>query len=60
MNNLDISDEEKIYHDWIAQNLSYVAGHKSCIEVMKIVFMQGFSAGYMYKKQYSAKEQLQK
>lgn len=58
--NIEICDEEKMYHEWVANNLSYMNSHKPCIEVMKKLFMAGFSAGYVYKKKYNAEEQLQK
>lgn len=58
--NIEICDEEKMYHEWVANNLSFMNNHKSCIEVMKKLFLAGFSAGYVYKKKYNAEEQLQK
>lgn len=59
MNN-ELCDEEQLYHQWVADNLSYMNNNKSCIEVMKKLFLAGFSAGYIYKKKYNAEEQLQK
>lgn len=59
MNN-ELCDEEQLYHEWVADNLSYMNSNKSCIEVMKKLFLAGFSAGYTYKQRYNAEEQLQK
>lgn len=53
-------DEEKSYHEWVAQNLDYIQQNKQHISVMKKLYMEGFAAGYEYKKKYNAMEQLQK
>lgn len=56
----DVSDEDLLYHEWLANNISYVNTNKVCIHVMKQMFMVGFSSGYTYKKKQNAEEQLQK
>lgn len=55
-----MSDEDLLYHEWLANNISYVNTNKVCIHVMKQMFMVGFSTGYAYKKKQNAEEQLQK
>lgn len=55
-----LSDEEKSFHLWISNNLNYVNSHKRSIEVMKKLYMAGFNAGFTYKRQITAEEQLQK
>lgn len=55
-----LSDEEKSFHLWISNNLNYVNDHKRSIEVMKTLYMAGFNAGFIYKRQIRAEEQLQK
>jgi hypothetical protein len=56
----ELSDEEKSFHEWLAENTVYVSQNKYSINVMKRLYLAGFSAGYMYKKKYDAMEQLQK
>lgn len=56
----ELCDEERLYHEWVSNNISYINSHKSCIETMKRLFLAGFSAGYVYKKKIMAEEQLQK
>jgi uncharacterized NAD(P)/FAD-binding protein YdhS len=56
----ELSDEEKSFHEWLEQNTGYVSQNKHSINVMKKLYLAGFAAGYMYKKQYNAMEQLQK
>lgn len=56
----ELCDEERLYHEWVSNNISYINGHKFCIETMKKLFLAGFSAGYTYKRKYNAEEQLQK
>ena len=53
-------DEEKSYHDWVANNIEYLSQNKQHVSVMKKLYMAGFAAGYVYKKQKFAEEQLQK
>ena len=58
--NEETGDEEKSYHEWVAQNLDYIQQNKQHISVMKKLYIEGFAAGYEYKKRYCAMEQLQK
>lgn len=62
MNNDDeeFSDEEKSYHEWVKENLSYINQHKQSLNVMKKLYIEGFAAGFQYKKELQAKEWLQK
>lgn len=53
-------DEEKSYHEWVANNLEYLQQNKSHVSVMKKLYMDGFAAGFEYKKELQAKEWLQK
>lgn len=56
----DICDEEKSYHEWVANNLEYIQNNKQHVGVMKKLYMQGFAAGFQFKKELQAKEWLQK
>jgi hypothetical protein len=60
MNDDEISDEEKSYHEWVTKNLSFIGQNKQSINVMKKLYMEGFAAGWQYRKEYNAKEWLQK
>jgi len=59
-NNEEMCDEEKSYHEWVANNLEFMQQNKSHISVMKKLYMQGFAAGFEYKKKLTAQEYLQK
>lgn len=58
--NTDLCDEEKSYHEWVANNLSFVNQNKQAISIMKKMYMQGFAAGFSYQKKLRAEEELQK
>ena len=58
--NEEMCDEEKSYHEWVAENIQFIGQHKNCIHVMKKLYMEGFAAGFVYKQITSAEEQLQK
>lgn len=58
--NEELCDEEKSYNDWVRRNLDYISKNKTSIGVMKKLYMDGFAAGFVHKKQISAMEQLQK
>lgn len=60
LQNDDICDEEKSYHEWVANNLEYIQTNKQHVGVMKKLYMEGFAAGFQQKKQFQAKEWLQK
>lgn len=55
-----ICDEEQSYNEWVKNNLQYVQFNKQHISVMKKLYMDGFAAGFVYKHQILANEQLQK
>lgn len=48
-------DEEKSYHEWVANNLEYLQQNKSHVSVMKKLYMDGFAAGFEYKKELQQK-----
>jgi hypothetical protein len=52
----EFCDEEKSYHEWVAQNLDFVNQNKNHIAVMKEMYMKGFAAGFMYKKTLQAQK----
>ena len=60
MNEEELCDEEKNYNKWVVDNLYYIRDNKDCIRVMKKLYMDGFAAGFVYKQQITAEEQLQK
>lgn len=60
MNNDDWCDEEKSYHEWVSNNLTFVNQHKQSISIMKKLYMQGFAAGFHHQKRLKAEEELQK
>lgn len=55
-----MSDEEKSYHEWFSNNISYININKSSIGVMKKLYLEGFAAGYVYRDKINAEIQLQK
>ena len=36
--NHEMCDEEKSYHEWVSENLSFVNQHKTSIRIMKKLF----------------------
>jgi len=56
----ELCDEEKSYHEWVAQNLDYIQNNKQHVGVMKKLYMEGFAAGFQYKQNITAQEYLQK
>jgi len=56
----ELCDEEKSYHEWVANNLEYLQNNKQHVSVMKKLYMEGFAAGFQYKKELQAKDWLQK
>lgn len=56
----DMCDEEKSYHEWVANNIEYLQYNKQHVGVMKKLYMEGFAAGFQYKKELQAKEWLEK
>lgn len=53
-------DEEKSYYEWVRNNALYIRDHKQHIAVMKKLYMEGFAAGFQYKKELQANDWLQK
>lgn len=67
--NTDLCYEEKSYHEWVANNLSFVNQNKQSISIMKKLYMEGFAAGFdyannkllaLYQRKLKAEEELQK
>jgi hypothetical protein len=58
--NEDLCDEEKSYYEWVSNNLSFINQNKQSVNVMKKLYMEGFAAGWQNKKEFQAKEWLQK
>ena len=56
----ELCDEEKSYHEWVAQNLDFIQNNKQHVGVMKKLYMAGFGAGFDHKRKLSAQEYLQK
>jgi hypothetical protein len=53
----EICDEEKSFLDWI-QNQDDI--ENQVFDILKIVYMQGYAAGFQSKLKYTSAEQLQK
>ena len=58
--NDDLCDEERNYYEWVSNNLSFINQNKQSVNVMKKLYMEGFAAGWQNKKEFQAKEWLQK
>jgi len=56
----ELCDEEKSYHEWVANNLDFMQKNKAHISVMKKLYMLGFAAGFQHKQKITAQEYLQK
>lgn len=56
----ELSDEEKSFHEWLENNTAYVNQNKHSINVMKKLYLAGFSDGFMYRQRINAEQQLQK
>lgn len=56
----EMCDEEKSYHEWVSKNLDYIQQNKTHVNVMKKLYMDGFAAGFQFKKELQSKEWLQK
>lgn len=59
-NEEDLGDEEISYYEWVKDNLSYINQHKASLNVMKKLYVEGFAAGWQFRKEHQAKEWLQK
>jgi hypothetical protein len=60
MNDQDLCDEEKSYHEWVSKNITFIRDHKNCVKVMQKLYMDGFAAGFVYRDRMNAEEHLQK
>lgn len=58
--NEEMCDEEKSYHEWVAQNISFIRDNKDCVRVMQKLYIAGFAAGFVHRDKINAMEQLQK
>lgn len=58
--NEEMCDEEKSYHEWVAQNISFIRDNKDCVKVMQKLYIAGFAAGFVHRDKINAMEQLQK
>ena len=56
----ELSDEEISYSDWVSQNLVFINQNKNSVTVMKKLYIDGYAAGWQAKKEYQAKEWIQK
>jgi hypothetical protein len=56
----ELSDEEISYNDWVSQNLVFINQNKNSVTVMKKLYLDGYAAGWQAKKEYQAKEWMQK
>lgn len=56
----ELSDEEISYNDWVSQNLVFINQNKNSVGVMKKLYIEGYAAGWQAKKEYQAKEWIQK
>jgi hypothetical protein len=56
----ELSDEEISYNDWVSQNLVFINQNKNSVAVMKKLYIDGYAAGWQAKKEYQAKEWMQK
>ena len=56
----ELSDEEISYNDWVSQNLVFINQNKNSVTVMKKLYIDGYAAGWQAKKEYQAKEWMQK
>jgi hypothetical protein len=56
----ELGDEEISYNDWVSQNLVFINQYKNSVTVMKKLYIDGYAAGWQAKKEYQAKEWMQK
>lgn len=56
----ELCDEEKSYHEWVANNLDFMQQNKNHIGVMKKLYLAGFAAGFQHKLRLTSEEYLQK
>ena len=56
----ELGDEEISYNDWVSQNLVFINQNKNAVGVMKKLYIEGYAAGWKAKKEYQAKEWMQK
>lgn len=58
--NEEICDEENSYNYWVAKNLTFINQNKNSVAIMKKLYVDGYVAGWQAKKEYQAKEWMQK
>jgi hypothetical protein len=56
----ELGDEEISYNDWVSRNLVFINQNKNSVAVMKKLYIDGYVAGWQAKKEYQAKEWMQK
>lgn len=56
----EMCDEEKSYNEWVAKNVRYIGDNKTCVHIMKKLYIDGFAAGFVHHGKIKAEEQLQK
>ncbi len=56
----ELSDEEISYNDWVSKNLVFINQNKNYVTVMKKLYIDGYAAGWQAKKEYQAREWMQK
>jgi hypothetical protein len=56
----ELSDEEISYNDWVSENLIFINQNKNSVAIMKRLYMDGYAAGWQAKKEYQAREWMQK
>jgi hypothetical protein len=55
-----LSDEEKIFVDWISNNKDFVNKNQDILHIINYCFLQGFAEGYKYKKKQTLQELMDK
>jgi hypothetical protein len=55
-----LSDEEKIFVDWISNNKDFVNKNQDVLHIISHCFLQGFAEGYKYKKKQTLQELMDK
>ena len=56
----ELSDEEISYNDWVSENLIFINQNKNSVAIMKRLYIDGYAAGWQAKKEYQAKEWMEK
>ena len=56
----ELSDEAISYNDWVSENLIFINQNKNSVAIMKRLYIDGYAAGWQAKKEYQAKEWMEK